>query len=68
MHAHLARVVSQHLVAVVGLYPERGVLQGLDDSPFKQDALLFSVGVGISIGIRQSAFLLVPLDLGGGPS
>ena len=60
VHAHLARVVSQHLVAVVGLYPEGGVLQGLDDGPFQQDALLFSVGVGIGVG--QSAFLLVPLD------
>jgi hypothetical protein len=39
--------VSQHLVAVVSLDPEGGVLQGLDDGPFEQDALLLGIGVGV---------------------
>jgi hypothetical protein len=47
VHAHFARVVSQHLVAVVSLDPEGGVLQGLDDGPFEQDALLLGIGVGV---------------------
>ena len=61
VHTHLARVVSQHLVAIVGLDPEGGVFQGLDNRPFEQDALLLGVGIGVG----QSAFLLVPLRPGG---
>jgi hypothetical protein len=59
VHAHLARVVGQDLVAVVSLHPERGVLQRLHDSPFEQDGLLLGVGIGIGqfgIGIRQFGY------------
>ena len=41
-------------MTVIGLDPEGGVLQGLDDGPFEQDPLLFGIGVGVG----QSAFLL----------
>jgi hypothetical protein len=33
VHPHLAGIMSQYLVTVVGLYPERGVLERLDHSP-----------------------------------
>jgi hypothetical protein len=33
VHPHLARIMSQYLMAVVGLYTERRVLKGLDHGP-----------------------------------
>jgi hypothetical protein len=45
VHAHFAGVVGQHFVAVVSLYSESGVFEGLDDGPLEQDGLLLCVRV-----------------------
>jgi hypothetical protein len=45
VHPHLSRIMGQHFVPVIGFDAERRVFEGLDDRPFEQDRLLFSVGV-----------------------
>ena len=45
MHPHLAGIVGQYFVAVVSLYAERRVFEGLDNRPLQQDGLLLCVRV-----------------------
>src|SRR5690606_16545564 len=45
VHAHLARNMAEHLVAVVQLHPEHGVGQRLDDSALHLDHIVFAHGL-----------------------
>jgi hypothetical protein len=54
VHTHLARVVSQYFMAVVGLYTESCVFEGLGYGALEQDCLL------LCIGVRQCALPPAP--------
>jgi len=45
VHAHLARVVGENFMAVVGLHAEGRVFERLDNCALEQDRLLLRAGV-----------------------